>query len=89
MLDSIKNLEAVIKQFMVTDAQANKDERFYGDIQPVYDKLRDFDRLYDKVRNYITKKPYTNDKIKLNFQTSSFLMDGTDTRVVNQRCCFY
>ena len=73
LLDSIKNLEAVIKQFMVTDAQANKDERFYGDIQPVYDKLRDFDRLYDKVRNYITKKPYTNDKIKLNFQNPQFL----------------
>ncbi len=73
LLDSIKNLEAVIKQFMVTDAQANKDERFYGDIQPVYDKLRDFDRLYDKVRNYITKKPYTNDKIKLNFHNPQFL----------------
>lgn len=73
LLDSIKDLEAVLKQFMGTDTETSKDERFYGDIQPVYDKLRDFDRLYDKVRNYITKKPYTNDKIKLNFQTSSFL----------------
>lgn len=73
LLDSIKDLESVIKQFMVTDTETSKDERFYGDIQPVYDKLRDFDRLYDKVRNYVTKKPYTNDKIKLNFQNPQFL----------------
>lgn len=73
LLDSIKELEWIIKQFMDTDLESNKDEVFYGEIQPIYDALREFDRLYDKVRNYITKKPYSKDKIKLNFQNTQFL----------------
>lgn len=72
LLDSIKNLEYFIKQFMVADI-GDKDERFYGEITPLYDKLRDFGRLYDRVRNYITKKPYSKDKIKLNFENPQFL----------------
>ena len=29
--------------------------------------------IYNKVRNYITKKPYSNEKLKLNFQNPQFL----------------
>jgi hypothetical protein len=74
LLDSIKKLEWLIKELMGDDSQGIKDEVFYGDIQPIYDALRAFDRLYDKVRNYITKKPYSKDKIKLTFQNPQFLI---------------
>ena len=73
LLDNIKELERTIKQLMGTGKEDNKNAVFYGDIQPAYDALREFDRLYDKVRNYITKKPYSKDKIKLNFQNPQFL----------------
>ena len=73
LLDSIKELEHIIKQMMGTGKEEYKDEVFYGNVQPVYDGLREFDRLYDQVRNYVTKKPYSKDKIKLNFQNPQFL----------------
>ena len=33
--------------------------------------------LYNKVRNYMTRKPYSTEKIKLNFENST-LLDGWD-----------
>lgn len=38
-----------------------------------YEGLSDIDELYDKVRNYVTQKPYSKNKIKLNFQNPQFL----------------
>lgn len=35
--------------------------------------MRYIDKLYDKVRNYITEKPYSLDKIKLSFDNPQFL----------------
>jgi len=34
---------------------------------PIIDVFASFDKLYNMVRNYITKKPYSAEKIKLNF----------------------
>ena len=31
------------------------------------------DKLYDRVRNYVTQKPYSKDKIKLTFESGDFL----------------
>lgn len=73
LLDSIKKLERFVKRFMECEKEGTKDERFYGNITPVYDALREYGKLYDKVRNYVTRKPYSTDKIKLNFQSSHFL----------------
>lgn len=73
LLDAIKELQQIIKPLNGTGKEENKDELFYGNFTPLYDSLADIDRLYDKVRNYITQKPYSKDKIKLNFDNPTFL----------------
>lgn len=72
-LDSVKAYEYFLKPLCGTGKEEEKDELFYGVFTDNFDRLRSIDALYDKVRNYITKKPYTNDKIKLNFQNPDFL----------------
>lgn len=76
-LDIIKDFEHLVKPLLGTGKEDNKDELFYGEFLPVFDLISSIDRLYDKVRNYVTKKPYSTDKIKLNFENPQHL-DGWD-----------
>lgn len=73
LLDAIKEFQQLIRPLNGTGKEDNKDELFYGKFTSLYDSIADIDRLYDKVRNYITKKPYSKDKIKLNFDNPTFL----------------
>ena len=72
-LDAVKDLERTMKLFGGTGKEAGKDEVFYGEYTIRYERLCEIDALYDKVRNYMTQKPYKTDKIKLNFQNPQFL----------------
>ncbi len=72
LLDSVKELEKLMKPLLGTGKEV-KDELFYGEFLPKYDSVAEIDKLYDKVRNYITKKPYSTDKIKLNFDNPQLL----------------
>ena len=73
LLDAIKNFQHLVKSLNGTGKEENKDELFYGKLTSYYDSIADIDRLYDKVRNYITQKPYSKDKIKLNFDNPQLL----------------
>lgn len=73
LLDAIKKFQQLIKPLNGTGKEENKDELFYGKFTSHYDSVADIDRLYDKVRNYITQKPYSKDKIKLNFDNPQLL----------------
>lgn len=73
LLDSVKSVEAFVKLFMGTGKEEIKDEMFYGELFPYFEAISEIDRLYDKVRNYVTQKPYSTDKIKLNFGNPQFL----------------
>lgn len=76
-LDSIKALQGIIKPLLGSGKEADKDESFYGIFTNLYTDLQGINSLYDMVRNYVTKKPYSSDKIKLNFENSK-LLDGWD-----------
>jgi len=73
LLDAIKELESFIKPILGTGKEENRDNVFYGSFEEWFAKFHDFDKFYDKVRNYITKKPYSKNKIKLNFNNPQFL----------------
>lgn len=77
LLDSVKKLEYTLKSLMGSGKEDDRDLVFYGALEENYTQLRNFDKLYDKVRNYVTKKPYSKDKIKLNFDNPQF-MGGWD-----------
>ena len=77
LLDSIKNLQWFIKPLFGKGNEAEKDERFYGEFAMLWETLDQITPIYNKVRNYMTRKPYSTEKIKLNFENST-LLDGWD-----------
>ncbi len=77
LLDSIKDLQRFVKPLLGSGDESDKDERFYGDLQRLWQELGLITPLYNKVRNYMTKKPYSVDKIKINFDNSQ-LLSGWD-----------
>ncbi|MDR2234416.1 MAG: type V CRISPR-associated protein Cas12a/Cpf1 [Tannerella sp.] len=75
-LDSIKAVQWFVKPLLGKN-ESNKDERFYGEFTPLWEELDKITPLYNKVRNYMTQKPYSIEKIKLNFENST-LLNGWD-----------
>ena len=79
-LDSIKALMDFIKPLYMDlgrdDESATapeKDANFYHDFDICYERLRLIVPLYNKVRNYLTRKPYKTEKYKLSFDNSTLL----------------
>lgn len=76
-LDSSKEIEWFIKSLGVLDKDATVNDIFYSELEETYNIFISVDKIYNKVRNYITKKPYSTSKIKLNFDCST-LLNGWD-----------
>ncbi len=77
LLDSIKSLQYFVKPLLGDGTEGDKDISFYNEFNILWTELDKMTQLYNKVRNYITRKPYSIEKIKLNFDNSK-LMDGWD-----------
>ena len=77
LLDAIKDLQHFVKPLLGKGDEAEKDEKFYGEFVALWEELDKITPLYNMVRNYMTKKPYSIKKIKLNFENST-LMNGWD-----------
>jgi CRISPR-associated protein Cpf1 len=76
-LDSIKALQWFIKPLLGKGDEADKDAAFYAEFEKLLLELDKITPLYNMVRNYVTQKPYSTEKIKLNFENST-LADGWD-----------
>lgn len=76
LLDSLLGLYRFKEQFCKYNESELVDLNFYGEIYEL-DFLNDIVSVYNKIRNYITKKPYKLDKIKLNFNCAT-LLNGWD-----------
>ena len=76
-LDNILDLLHFIKPLSVQHVGAEKDEGFYSDFDVLYDQLSQVIPLYSKTRYYLTKKPYSVAKFKMNFKNNT-LLDGWD-----------
>ena len=81
LLDAVKALQHFVAPLAATAEQPDKDERFYGQLMPLWLALGQVTPLYNKVRDYLTRKPYSVEKIKLNFENST-LMDGWDVNKI-------
>lgn len=73
VLDSIKNIETLIKIFNGAGNETDRDEGLYSGINNSTGIFELFDNVYDKVRNYVTRKPYRTEKIKLTFDAPTLL----------------
>ena len=73
LLDAIKALQRFVKPLLGEGNEADKDERFYGEFTALWSELDKITPLYNMVRNYVTRKPYSTNKIKLNFKNPTLL----------------
>ena len=73
LLDAVKRIEEFVKPLRGSGMEAEKDDSFYGELDFIYGVLSEIIPLYNKVRNYVTRKPYSIEKIKLNFQNPTLL----------------
>lgn len=77
LLDAIKSLQWFVKPLLGDGTEPEKDDKFYGEFAALWEELDKITPLYNMVRNYMTRKPYSIEKIKLNFENST-LMGGWD-----------
>lgn len=73
LLDAIKELQWLLKPLSAGLDVNEKDELFYGEFVRFMSVLDEIVPLYNKVRNYVTKKPYSMEKVKLNFARPTLL----------------
>ena len=77
-LDSLMEFLHFIKPLALPkDTVLEKDEHFYNPFVIGYEQMQLLIPLYNKVRNYATQKPYSEEKFKLNFENST-LLSGWD-----------
>ena len=77
LLDAYKELQHFIKPLLGNGDEADKDNEFDAKMRAIWDELDIVTPLYDKVRNRLTRKPYSTEKIKLNFDNAQ-LLNGWD-----------
>lgn len=77
LLDNVSSLQRFMKPLIGTGDESDKDERFYAELNYIMDLLSQVIPLYNMVRSYLTSKPYSLEKIKLNFGNQQ-LLSGWD-----------
>ena len=85
-LDTVKSLQHFVKPLLGSGYEAGKDERFYGEMAVLWEELNRITPLYNKVRSRMTRKPYSIEKFKLNFENST-LLDGWDVNKERDNSC--
>ena len=73
LLDAIKSLQHFVKPLLEKGDESNKDERFYGELASLWTELDTVTPLYNMVHNYMTRKPHSQKKIKLNYRNTQLL----------------
>lgn len=77
-LDTALEFRDFCKLFIGTGIEEDKDAYFYGEFMPLFESYSEIVTLYNKVRNYCTKRISDGvKKIKLNFDSPLFL-SGVD-----------
>ena len=86
LLDAIKDIQHFVKPLMGKFTESVKDNRFYGEFTPLWETLDQITPLYNMVRNHMTQKPYSDEKIKLNFDNSTLLAGWDLNKEVDNTC---
>lgn len=80
-LEKVLLLIRFVKPLIGKKIESDKDETFYGEIMPIWEELNKFIPLYNMARNYLSRKPYNEEKIPLFFgHNGKFLNGWTDNQ---------
>ncbi|AKG08867.1 hypothetical protein AAX05_00205 [Moraxella bovoculi] len=77
LLDNALNVAHFAKLLTTKTTLHNQDGNFYGEFGALYDELAKIATLYNKVRDYLSQKPFSTEKYKLNFGNPT-LLNGWD-----------
>ena len=72
-LDAIKDLERDLKLISGSGQDIEKNLSVYSEQEAILLKISKVDSLYNMARNYLTKKPFSIEKVKLNFNSPTLL----------------
>ena len=79
-LDSVLDLYRMVMLFAVQDMSLVRDASFYAAQEDISESLGIISSLYDMVRNYMTKKPFSTKKTELTFgKVGAFLGGWVDS----------
>ncbi len=73
--ETVLSLRNILKT--INCDEPGKDMYFYPNFEYLYNEISRIIPLYNNVRSFLTKKPYSTEKFKLNFDNSC-LLDGWD-----------
>ena len=93
-LDAIMDVHHFIKPLYVQTKEKEadvyeKDSGFYDAFESLYDATRPIVPLYNQTRNYLTQKPYSIEKYKLNFDTQTLAAGWAKGREDNNRSVLF
>jgi len=71
LLDAMKALQDLVRVVIPKDNTLETDDLFYNVLK--YDTLAEIIPVYNKARNYLTQKPYSTEKFKINFDCATLL----------------
>lgn len=83
-LDSIKQLQIFVKLLIPKSVGIETDDNFYNALN--YDTLSEIIPVYNKVRNFVTQKPYSVEKFPLTFECPT-LLSGWDLNKEQSNLC--
>ena len=73
LLDSLKYIQEFAKILIPKDNTVDMDALFYNELREHYSVFGKLIALYNKTRNYLTQKPFSKEKFKINFNCPTFL----------------
>ena len=90
LLDAIKDLQHFVKPLLGKGTESEKDPNFYGEFIPLWETLDQITPLYDMVRNRMTKKLCSDEKIRLYFDNNGYFLSGwVDSKTESDKATQY
>lgn len=83
-LDTINDFGRFFKAFSGGENENDSDALFYEQHMALTDSFAEFNKIYNSTRNWVTKKPFSTEKIKLNFN-NAVLLDGWSEGVIKDK----
>lgn len=84
LLDALLNAFHFARSLSGSGLETDKDDVFYSRLSEIIEELEPVVALYNKVRNYLTKRPFSEDIIKLHFNCNGNFLNGwTDSHTEN------
>lgn len=79
-LDAVVELRRLLRMFYCDDTSYAQDEILAAEVKNLFDVVANFPKLYDKVRSFATKKPFSTEKFSLSFgKIGNFLGGWVDS----------